>query len=592
MHAVRRSRQTPHVRRRRRKLAVTLYAVVALATTGAVLALWWGDVLRSTDLRTVDARFSIRGEHAAPDVVVVGIDARTNQVVARFPFRRTLHARVIDRLRRAGAKVIVYDVEFTSRSGDDAADDALIRAADRAPRIALSTTEVGAGGATNIFGGDEVLREIGARAGSGNVPNDPGGVLRRFAYDDLGLRGLPVVAAELARGRPVARERFDDDGNAWIDFPGPPRTIRTVLFGDVLEGRVPSAILRDKVVVVGATAPVLKDVFPTSTASEDLMSGPEVQAAAIQTVLDDFPLRGAPGWLDGLLIVALGLAGAFGTARLRPLRGAVFGLAAAALFLVATQLAFDAGLIVSVLYPLIALILGVVGALAVSVAVGAFERERVRDLFARFVPEAVVDDVLARVDDELRLGGERRVVTVLFSDIRGFTSYSEDRTPEEVIEVLNRYLTVMSDVILDHGGTLIAYMGDGIMAAFGAPTEQVDHADRALAAAQEMAGPALEEVNAWLRARGGADFKIGIGLNSGPVMAGNVGSERRMEYTTIGDTTNTASRLESMTKGSEHTIFLADSVKQMLTGESDDLVRVDAMRVRGKDEPVVVWSVA
>jgi adenylate cyclase len=579
------------MRTRRRTLAVTLYAAVALATTAAVLALWAGDVLRSSDLRTVDARFSIRGEHAAPDVVVVGIDARTNSTVAQFPFRRTVHARVIDRLRRARAGVIVYDVEFTAPSGDVRADNALIRAVDRAPRIVLSTTEVGAGGATNIFGGDDVLREIGARAGSGNLPNDPGGVLRRFAYDDLGLRGLPVVAAELARGRPVARDRFAKDGTAWIDFPGPPRTVRTVSFGDVLRGRVPAAILRGKVVVVGATAPVLKDVFATSTASEDLMAGPEVQAAAIQTVLDGFPLRGAPGWLDGLLIATLGLGGALATARLRPLRGAIAGLALAALFLVAAQLAFDAGLIVSVLYPLAALALGVVGALGVSVAVGAFERERVRDMFARFVPEAVVDDVLARVDDELRLGGERRVVTVLFSDIRGFTSYSEDRAPEEVIEVLNRYLTTMSDVILDHGGTLIAYMGDGIMATFGAPTEQVDHADRALAAAEAMAGPALEAVNAWLRARGGQNFKIGIGLNSGPVMAGNVGSQRRMEYTTIGDTTNTASRLESMTKGSEHTIFLADSVRRMLTRQRTDLVRVDAMRVRGKDEPVVVWSV-
>lgn len=570
---------------------MTLYAAVALATTAAVLALWAGDVLRSSDLRTVDARFSIRGEHAAPDVVVVGIDAHTNSTVARFPFRRTIHAEVIDRLRRARAKVIVYDVEFTAPSGDVRADNALIRAVDRAPRIVLSTTEVGEDGATNIFGGDDVLRRIGARAGSGNLPNDPGGVLRRFAFDDLGLRGLPVAAAELARGRPVARDRFAADGTAWIDFPGPPRTVRTVSFGNVLTGRVPEAILRDKVVVVGATAPVLKDVFPTSTASEDLMAGPEVQAAAIQTVLDGFPLRGAPGWLDGLLIAVLGLAGALAIARLSPLRGALAGIAAAALFLVAAQLAFGAGLIVSVLYPLAALGLGVIGALGVSVAVGVFERERVRDMFARFVPEAVVDDVLARVDDELRLGGERRVVTVLFSDIRGFTSYAEDRTPEEVIEVLNRYLTTMSDVILDHGGTLIAYMGDGIMATFGAPTEQVDHADRALAAAQEMAGPALEAVNAWLRARGGQDFKIGIGLNSGPVLAGNVGSQRRMEYTTIGDTTNTASRLESMTKGSAHTIFLADSVREMLTGERTDLVRVDAMRVRGKDEPVVVWSV-
>ncbi len=578
--------------RRRRRLVVTLYASVALATAAVVLAFWAGDVLRSTELETVDARFAIRGEHAAPDVVVVGIDAKTFGEVQRFPFSRTLHARVIDRIRRAGAKVIVYDVQFTEPSGDDAADNALVEAADRASRIVFSTTEIGERGSSNVFGGDDVLREIGARAGSGNLPNDPGGVIRRFAYDDLGLRAFAVVAAELASGERVARGEFAGDGTAWIDYPGPPRTITTVSFGDVRRGRVPAATLRGMVVVVGATAPVLKDVFTTSTASDDLMAGPEIQAAAIQTALDGFPLRGAPGWLDGLLIALMAGVGALATARLGPARGALIGLAAGVVLVVGAQLAFGAGLIVVVLYPLLALAIGVFGAVGVAAAVHGFERERIRDLFARFVPEAVVDDVLARVDDDLRLGGERRVVTVLFSDIRGFTSYSEDRTPEEVIEILNRYLTVMSNVILDHGGTLIAYMGDGIMAVFGAPTEQLDHADQALAAAEEMAGPALAQVNAWIRERGGEDFKIGIGLNAGPVMAGNVGSERRMEYTTIGDTTNTASRLETMTKGTGHTIFLADSVRQMLTRPRDDMVHVDELEVRGKDEPVVVWSVA
>ena len=570
---------------------MTLYAAVALATTGAVLALWAGDVLRSSDLRTVDARFSVRGEHAAPAVVVVGIDARTNSTVARFPFRRTVHARVIDRLRRADAKVIVYDVEFTAPSGDVRADNALIRAVDRAPRIVLSTTEVGAGGATNIFGGDDVLREIGARAGSGNLPNDPGGVLRRFAYDDLGLRGLPVVAAELAQGRPVARDRFAADGTAWIDFPGPPRTVRTVSFGDVLNGRVPATILRGKVVVVGATAPVLKDVFATSTASADLMAGPEVHAAAIQTVLDDMPLRGAPGWLDGLLVVALGLGGALATARLRPLRGAVAGLALASLFLIAAQLAFDAGLIVSVLYPMAALLLGVVGALGVSVAVGAFERERVRDMFARFVPESVVDVVLADTDGTLRLGGTARDATVMFSDLRGFTTFSETRAPDVVIEILNGYLTAMTDVILAHGGTLVSYMGDGIMAVFGAPVEQPDHADRALAAAREMTGPALERFNEWLAAEHGeSGLRMGVGLNAGIVMSGNVGSERRMDYTCIGDTTNTAARLEGMTKGTGWSIFVADSVRERLTSEAGDLTAVDELEVRGRAGKIMVWA--
>ena len=157
--------------------------------------------------------------------------------------------------------------------------------------------------------------------------------------------------------------------------------------GDVLEGRVPQATFRDKIVVVGATAPVLKDVFPTSASSDDLMAGPEIQAAAIQTVLDDFPMRAAPGWVDGLLIVLLGGVGALATAQLGPARGTAIGLAVALLFAGAAQLMFGAGLIVAVLAPLAALVLAVVGAVGVAAAVHGFDRERVRELFSRFVPE-------------------------------------------------------------------------------------------------------------------------------------------------------------------------------------------------------------
>jgi adenylate cyclase len=234
----------------------------------------------------------------------------------------------------------------------------------------------------------------------------------------------------------------------------------------------------------------------------------------------------------------------------------------------------------------------VVGALAIALVLDAFERERIRDLFSRFVPEAVVDEVLAKTGDDLRLGGERREVTVLFSDVRGFTSFSETRPPEVVIDVLNRYLTDMTDVIMRHGGTLVAFMGDGIMAVFGAPPQMEDHADRALAAAREMTGPALDRVNEWLREAGHGDgFRIGVGLNTGPAMAGTVGSEDRFEYTVIGDTTNTASRLEGMTKGTPHMIFLSDSTRARLRGEPNDLLRVEEMDVRGRAAKVVIWSV-
>jgi adenylate cyclase len=219
----------------------------------------------------------------------------------------------------------------------------------------------------------------------------------------------------------------------------------------------------------------------------------------------------------------------------------------------------------------------------------AFERANTREAFARFVPEAVVDEVL-RSADGLRLGGVQREGTVMFSDLRGFTSFAETLQPPQVIDALNRYLTEMSEAILDHGGTLVAYMGDGIMAVFGAPLQQPDHADRALAAARDML-ERLEGFNQWLRDTDMHDgFKMGIGLNSGPVMSGHVGSERRLEYTALGDTTNTAARLEGMTKGTPHQLYVADSTRAALRTPADDLVEVGEFEVRGRKATIKLWS--
>jgi len=160
-----------------------------------------------------------------------------------------------------------------------------------------------------------------------------------------------------------------------------------------------------------------------------------------------------------------------------------------------------------------------------------------------------------------------------------------------VIEVVNFYLDQMTEAILHAGGTLISYMGDGIMALFGAPLEQPDHADRALLAAREMIGPRLERFNAWLAEQGhDAGFRMGVGLNSGPVMAGNVGSEQRLSYTAIGDTTNTAARLEGMTKGSGHQLFIAESTREKLRRGRDELVFVAEFEVRGREGRVHVWG--
>jgi adenylate cyclase len=249
--------------------------------------------------------------------------------------------------------------------------------------------------------------------------------------------------------------------------------------------------------------------------------------------------------------------------------------------------------VVSFVYPLAALILSGVGSLAVQLVTEAFERIRTRDLFSRFVPENVVDEVLAGADG-LRLGGVQREGTVMFTDLRGFTSFAETLTPAQVIEVLNHYLSEMSDAILDHGGTLVAYMGDGIFAVFGAPLELPDHADRALATAREMLDVRLPRFNAWLREEGLNEngFRMGIGLNSGHVMSGHVGSERRVEYAAVGDTTNTASRIEGLTKGTPHQLLFSGSTKEALTSPPADLAHVGESEIRGRTATLELWTIA
>ena len=322
------------------------------------------------------------------------------------------------------------------------------------------------------------------------------------------------------------------------------------------------------------------------------MSGAEVQANAIATVLDGIPLRSAPGWLNVVLILLLAAIGPLAGYFMRPVMALILALGVGAgLRRRLPSSPSTPGLIVAVVYPLLALVVGAVGTLAVHYLLAAFERQRVRFTFSRFVPEDVVDQVLSEGEGELQLGGVRRESTVLFSDLRGFTSYSEAREPGEVVEVLNVYLGEMTDAIMDHGGTLVSYIGDGIMAVFGAPLEQDDHADRAIAAAQEMLEVRLPSFCRWMQESGhGEGFQMGIGLNSGDVMSGQVGSERRREYTTIGDTTNTASRLEGMTKGTPHSVFISDSTKQARVRPEPELVNVGELEVRGREMPLQVWS--
>jgi adenylate cyclase len=343
------------------------------------------------------------------------------------------------------------------------------------------------------------------------------------------------------------------------------------------------------VVVVGATDPNLKDVHATSSAPDERTSGAEIHANAIETIRRGLPLAEAPEPVGFLLIMTLAVAFPFAVRPLAPWLSPLVAIGLGGLVVVGAQLSFEGGVIVPVVYPLLALVLAAIATLAVDYIVTSRARSLTRAAFARYVPPQVVDDLVKQAEYGIRLGGTRLEGTVMFCDLRNFTTLAESVEAEITINVLNRYLSEMSEAILDHGGTVVSYMGDGIMAVFGAPHPQADHAARALAAAREMRSVRLDRFNDWLRSEAICDgFQVGIGLASGPVMSGNVGSKHRLEYGAVGDATNVAARLEALTKELGVDLLVAGSTREQVHAE--DLVRLGGHDLRGRVAPTELWT--
>ena len=576
---------------RQRGRGVLLAGVGVLAAVIASVA-WGAGTFDRLQRVSVDQRFQVRGDRTPPaDVVVVGIDENTqkDRDLGRWPFSRTDQATAIDALTDAGARVIAYDIELAAPT-DDAGDQDIYAALDRADRVVLATSTYSREMGPNVIFSDEDLAAAGVLVGHVAFPDTPDNVFRRVPLGVDGLASFAAVAAGRFAGRPVGGA--GGDGSALIDYAGGPGTITTIPYEDVFRGRLAPGAVRGKVVVVGTTGSALGDTHPTPFGAAP-MAGPEINANAIATLLSGDALSDAPGWADALAIVVLAALGAAAALWRRAWITVVAALAAGGAFLLVAQLAFSGGAVLRVPEPLLALALAAVGGVVVNYATLDRQRARLRAEFARFVPEGVVEEVMASADETGRLGGRRVYCTVLFADLRGFTGAAERLPPETVIELLNRYLGEMSDAILDAGGTVASFMGDGILALFGAPIECPDHADRAVTAARRMRDERLPAFNAWCAGRVPGDgFRMGVGVASGPVMSGNVGSQRRMEYTAVGDTVNIASRLQSLTKETDEMILIADSTRAALTGPVDDLAAVGALDVRGRQVPAAVWTLS
>ena len=353
--------------------AVLLAGLLAAACG---LAIWTTGVAGPLEDTAVSLRFQVRPAEKPDDLVVVGVDDTTlsdYDQVHSWPYPRSWHAQVLDRLRRLGARKVIYDVQFTEATTPKQ-DFALFDAIGRFPGTVLATTETNGRGGTNVLGGDANLRGVHATAAMATFPILGGGEIARVEPTRDGVPVLAVAAAR-ALGHRVDTAAFES-GGAWIDFRGPPGTIPEIPFSDVREGRVDASQIRGKVVVVGMTALTGQDVHPTPTVRDELMSGPEVQANALWTVLHGLPLRSAPGWAGALAIILLALAPAAAAMRLRTLSVLTAPVLAVA-YAGASYAAFSGGWVVPVVPPLAALALSAIGTVTASYLTERRERHRV-----------------------------------------------------------------------------------------------------------------------------------------------------------------------------------------------------------------------
>jgi CHASE2 domain-containing sensor protein len=407
------NRSTP-ARSTRRRLPAHVVAVLlaGLLAAGVGVAAHLAGLLPGVRSDSVALRFQARGTQPTDEVVVVGIDSETfSETGKQWPFPRSDHGKAIDRLREAGAKTIVYDVQFTEETEPEE-DLALYDAVARAGNVILATSETDGRGNSNVLGGDENLAAAGARAAAANLPTGPGGVFERFTAKAVGIDTLAVAASARAGGPRLTPADFEE-GGAWIDYRGGPGTIRTISFSSLLDGRVPASALRGKVVVVGATAPALQDVHATPAANDQVMSGAEIQANAIWTALNRLPLRTAPGWLDILAIVLLALIPAITGLFARPLAVALVAPLLGILWLGVAQVAFGAGVMVDMVWPLAALIMGTTGTVAGRYLAELGERRRVsvhNELLERRVRERTEElrETQLEVVKRLALAAESR----------------------------------------------------------------------------------------------------------------------------------------------------------------------------------------
>jgi adenylate cyclase len=605
-------------------------------------------ILELTELKTYDLRVRARGAlQPSPAVVMAVIDERSLDAEGRWPWPRSKIAALVDALSRDGARVIAFDVAFAEPAAPE--DDlALASAIRRSPaRVVLGyflhwraddlgyrldpaeierrASRVGNSRYPMIRSREpdlrrvpfvkayapqpnlDVLTEAASSSGYFTLASDEDGVLRRMPLaiqvGEEVFAPLALVSAWQYLGRPELVLRVglhgvdgvelggtmiptDESGQLLVDYLGPPRTIPGVSVTDILRGKVAPGTFTDKVVLVGVTAVGTHDL--RSSPFSPAHAGTEINATVVDNILTRRFLARPEWWkvFDLLAVVALASLVAIGVARTRAIAGLLSAVALFGGYVLLAGWAFTRhGIWLEMVHPLLALTLNYTGLTAYRYLTEERERRRMKVMFGQYVAPVVVEELL-RDPGRLALGGEEKVLTVLFSDLEGFTNQCERHTPREMVGILGDYYGRMTEQVFAQGGTLKEYVGDELMAFFGAPVDQPDHAARACAAALAMRERRLA-LNAEWAAIGRPPLRARTGINSGPMLVGNLGSRYRFAYGVLGDQVNLGSRLEGLNRVYGTDILVGESTA-LLVQPSFLLRELDLVRVKGKEQAVRV----
>ncbi|MCX6568770.1 MAG: adenylate/guanylate cyclase domain-containing protein [Candidatus Aminicenantes bacterium] len=593
-------------------------------------------VFQPLEWKSWDARVQLLADppRASTDIVLLAIDQYSLDVYEKeqglgWPWPRQIYAPVLDFLKAGGAKAVFFDLILSEASTYGIDDDrlfaeAMTRTGNVFLPVFLSAEEREAeAGETRLLERSALDRShvpgpavhalksvslpvdvlAAAAVKMGNVQFVPDGdsIYRRlplvFSYGDRLLPALPLAMAEFISERvDLHKVPLDRSGNMILHFFGPDLTYRTYSIGAIInsqarieEGLEPQVQPREfvgKTVIVGTKAAGLLDFRPTPFGG--VYPGMEILATAIDNIVHGGAIREAPVAVTWVSVLFFALLAGIGTTMLKKIGHlAVLGLALPTVAWAGSLLAARAGLWVEFVAPAVAGVAAFIAASLLNYGIEGRQRRFIKSAFRYYLSPQVIDRVLDN-PSLLRLGGERREITAFFSDVAGFTSISEGLSPEDLVGLLNAYLSEMTDIILDLGGTLDKYEGDAIIAFWNAPIDQPDHALRACRAALRCQRRLAERREDFLR-RYGHEVHMRIGVNSGPAVVGNMGSERRFDYTAMGDTMNLASRLEGAGKVYGVSTLVGEETERRVRDEI--LAReVDIIRVVGKKQPVRVFE--